>query len=98
MSTFNDGATFYDGPTDRLLVAHHRRAKAIVARARKGTIRERPLCRKAIIAEGLSPFIFNGCWTGYGCDPVTGMLDLSDGLKLQMAIMIAEGCYGDVGI
>ena len=61
-------------------------------------IRERPGCRKAILNLGISPYLdANGEWDAETATHGNGTRsDMSDGLRDQMRLMVAQGYWGDV--
>ena len=60
-------------------------------------IRERPLCRKAILRLGLRPNLdARGEWDGRTALRGTELLRITDGMKKQMRLMVAEGRWGEV--
>jgi hypothetical protein len=61
-------------------------------------IRSRPGCRKAIVNLSISPYLdSNGEWDGETALSRNGTRsDMSDGLRDQMRLMVAEGYWGDV--
>jgi hypothetical protein len=62
------------------------------------TAKERPGCRKAILNLGIRPYLdANGEWDGETALSRNGMRsDMSDGLRKQMRLMVAEGHWGDL--
>jgi hypothetical protein len=59
--------------------------------------KERPGCRKAILNLGISPYLINGEWDGETALSTNGTRsDMSDGLRDQMRLMVAEGHWGEV--
>ena len=60
-------------------------------------IKERPLCRKAILDMELSPLLVNGVWNGKRAVGKDGrQSSLSDGMKRQMRKMVQEGAWGPI--
>ena len=62
------------------------------------TAKERPGCRKAILNLGISPYLnANGEWDGETALSRNGTRsDMSDGLRDQMRLMVAQRYWGDV--
>ena len=83
----------FDGPCDGLLISHHMRARKRVEQARNGFLIERPSCRNLITKGNWTPHFYAGAWTGYPKGTGQAMFLISKELQLQMAIMIAEGCF-----
>jgi hypothetical protein len=60
-------------------------------------IKERPLCRKAILKLGIAPFLTNGIWDGrHAVDKEGQRGSPSDGMRKQMRKMVDEGVWGAV--
>jgi hypothetical protein len=63
------------------------------------TAKERPGCRKAILNLGIQPYLVNGAWDGETALSRNGMRsDMSDGLRKQMRLMVAEGHWGEMKV
>jgi hypothetical protein len=61
--------------------------------------RERPRCRKQIIAHRLSPYLLDtGKWNGFSSrNPEGKQVFLSSSMKTQMRKMLAEGFWDETG-
>jgi hypothetical protein len=61
------------------------------------TIKKRPGCRRAILNLGIRPYLVDGEWDGETALSANRMRsDMSDGLRDQMRLMVAEGYWGEV--
>jgi hypothetical protein len=60
-------------------------------------IRERPVCRKAILRMRLAPSLVDGVWDGKHAVHADGRRSLmSDGMRREMRRMIEEGVWGPI--
>lgn len=60
------------------------------------TNRERPRCRRAILARGLRPYLVDGQWDGRrALCPDGTHSHLSQGMRQQMQKMIGEGHWSE---
>lgn len=59
-------------------------------------VKERSVCRRVILVHGLKPFLVNSQWDGRRClNPNGTHSTLSDGMRRQMKLMLAEGCWSE---